>query len=71
MCKGIKSDKVITMNRVVEILVRRDGITEAEAKSILNDVRKMFKECNYDSDECEDIMACELGLELDYLLDVL
>ena len=71
MCKGIKSDKVITMNRVVEILVRRDGITEAEAKSILNDVRQMFKECNYDPDECEDIMACELGLELDYLLDVL
>lgn len=27
-------DKVISMNRVVEILVRRDGITEAEAKSI-------------------------------------
>lgn len=51
--------------------MRRDGITEAEAKSILKDVRQMFKECNYDPDECEDIMACELGLELDYLLDVL
>ena len=71
MYKGIKRDKVITMNRVVEILVRRDGITEAEAKLILKDVRQMFKECNYDPDECEDIMACELGLEPDYIMDIL
>ena len=59
------------MNRVVEILIRRDGITAAEASSILKDVRQMMEDCNYDPDECEDIMSCELGLEPDYIMDVL
>ena len=59
------------MNRIVEILVRRDGITATEAQSILNDVREMFKECGYDPDECENIMQSELGLEPDYIIDVL
>ncbi len=48
------------MNRVVEILTR-----------ILRDVRQMMEDCNYDPNECEDIMSCELGLEPDYIMDVL
>lgn len=59
------------MNRIIEILIRRDGITAAEAQSILNDVREMFKECDYDPDKCENIMQSELGLEPDYIIDVL
>lgn len=59
------------MNRIIEILIRRDGNTAAEAQSILNDVMEMFKECDYDPDECENIMQSELGLESDYIIDVL
>lgn len=59
------------MNRVIEILIQRDGITAAEAQSILDDVSGMFKECDYDPDECENIMQSQLGLEPDYIIDVL
>lgn len=59
------------MNRVVNILMERDGCTKAEAKNIIDDVRGMMEDCEYDPDECEDIFCSELGLELDYLLDIL
>ena len=65
-----KGDEIL-MNRVIEILIQRDGITAAEAQSILDDVRGMFKECDYDPDECENIMHSQLGLEPDYIIDVL
>lgn len=65
-----KGDEIL-MNRVIEILIQRDGITAAEAQSILDDVRVMFKECDYDPDECENIMQSQLGLEPDYIIDVL
>lgn len=59
------------MNRIIEILIQRDGITAAEAQSILDDVMGMFNECDYDPDECENIMQSQLGLEPDYIIDVL
>ena len=59
------------MNRVVEILMRRDKLTKKEADKVLNDVREMMEECNYDPQECEEIMYSQLGLEMDYLYDIL
>ena len=59
------------MNRVVKILMNRDGMTENEATSCLDDVRKMLAECNYDIEEAEDIIYSELGLEPDYIMDIL
>jgi hypothetical protein len=56
---------------IVKILMERDGLTEEEAEERVDEVREMFEDCEYDSTECELIMAEELGLELDYVFDLL
>lgn len=57
------------MNKIIEILMRRDNISYLEAQNILDDVREEIFDVaargNYI--ECEDILASELGLEPDYL----
>lgn len=58
-------------NKVVEILMKRDGLTEREAKQLLNETRKMIYNCNGNYDEMEDIVIDQLGLELDYIFDIL
>ena len=58
------------MNRVVEILINRDGMTEDEANRELDSVRTMIESCNFDPVESENIIREELGLELDYLIDI-
>lgn len=59
------------MNRIIEILMKRDGNTEKEAKARLEEVKDMLVECNYDVDETEKIMMEQLGLEMDYIEDIL
>lgn len=59
------------MNKVVKILMERDGITEQEAQEIVQGTINMMDECDYDPMECEDIMLSDLGLEIDYLFDIL
>ena len=59
------------MNRIIEILKKRDGKTEKEAKARLEEVKDMLVECNYDADETEKIMMEQLGLEMDYIEDIL
>lgn len=59
------------MNRVVEILMRRDDLTQQEAEERVLEVKQMMEDCNYDSEECVDIMGDELGLEMDYIEDIL
>lgn len=59
------------MNRVISILTMRDGNTQAEAVLRVEEVRKMIEDCNYDPDETERILSEQLGLELDYLVDIL
>jgi hypothetical protein len=49
--------------------MERDGMTEAEAREVVEDVREMLSEA--DPWEAEDILADELGLELDYIFDIL
>lgn len=58
-------------NRVVEILCRRDKLTREEAEKKLEEVRQMISEVNYNYDEVEEIMSDELGLEMDYIHDVI
>ena len=58
-----------TDNRVINILMERDGLTTEEAKERLEEVYGMISEA--DPWEAEDILADELGLELDYLFDIL
>lgn len=59
------------MNRVTKILMERDNLTREEAEERIADAREHMCICNYDPTECENILAIELGLELDYLFEVL
>ena len=56
---------------IVRVLMERDGLTEDEAEERVNEVKQMFEESKYDLLECENILADELGLELDYIFDLL
>lgn len=59
------------MNKVVEILIKRDGLSQEEAEDRVREVRDMMEDCSFDPDECEEIVMDELGLEMDYLMDIL
>lgn len=61
------------MNEIVEILMRRDGISRLEAENLVEECKEEVWDAaargNYQ--ECEDIIALYLGLELDYLDEML
>ena len=59
------------MNRVLEVLCRRDGLSVEEAMKRISQVQEQLAQANYDYDEVEDILANELGLEMDYIMDIL
>ena len=61
------------MNRVVNILMKRDGYTKEEAIEAIKDCREEINEAIADGDYdlAEDIIACDLGLEPDYIMDIL
>lgn len=61
------------VNKVVEILMRRDDMTQQEAENLLKQVREEINDVIEDDDPAavEDIMYTELGLEMDYIFDVL
>jgi hypothetical protein len=59
------------MNNVVAILMRRDGMSRAEAIALVTKVRGMIEDADGDYDEAEQIMIDELGLEMDYIMDIL
>ena len=52
-------------NQIVEDLIRRDGLTRSEAEEELRRVRAEF---NPATDDPEEILAYEFGLEPDYFL---
>lgn len=57
------------MNKVVKILMERDGITKQAAEELVKETREAIASC--DPFEAEEIIADYLGLELDYLFDIL
>lgn len=61
------------MDKIVDILIRRDGITKEEAKNTLEETREMINDAiaSGNFDEVEDIMYSELGLEMDYIDEIL
>lgn len=60
------------MNRVVKILMERDLMDRHMAENRVAEVRKMIMETDLQSySEVEDIIADELGLEMDYLMDII
>ena len=60
-------------NKVVQILMNRDGMTEAEAVKLIQDTREDMELCISEGDYegAEDVMYMNLGLEMDYIFDVL
>lgn len=53
------------MNRVIEILMKRDNMTEEDARELVEECREELYEGNEYA--CEEI----LGLEPDYILDII
>lgn len=56
------------MNKVIEILINRDGLTESEAKELIYETKEMIITEPEDADQ---IISEQLGLEPDYLFDIL
>lgn len=54
---------------VIEILMKRDGLSESEAFELVNETREELLSAN--PLEAEEIIACNLGLEPDYLMNIL
>ena len=59
------------MSKVAEILCRRDGVSVEEAERQVAEVREAILNCNGSYNEAEEIMLNELGLEMDYIFDIL
>lgn len=62
------------VKRIVQILMKRDGISRQEAQQMIDECRqRLLSEAvpSGDSDLAEEILAEELGLEPDYLMDLL
>lgn len=59
------------MNRVVQILIERDGNTQEEAEDRLNEVRDMIEDCAYNYEEVAGTVMAFLGLEMDYIEDII
>lgn len=57
------------MNIVTKILMERDGLTRAAAEELINETREEILAS--DPWEIEDILMNNLGLEPDYIFDIL
>lgn len=57
------------MNRVVKILMERDGITRKEAEELIKETREEILEGS--PWEADEVIAANLGLEPDYIMDIL
>ena len=61
------------MKKIIKILMERDGLTEQEAKDMVQDVKQMVEHsiAQGDYEEAEEIFLSELGLEIDYMVNLL
>ena len=63
------------MKDMIEILMERDGLSREEAERQVEDTAsRIWDELNYEDcelEDLEDILYGDIGLEPDYLLDML
>lgn len=61
------------MNAIKETLIERDGYTPEEAVELMNETRSEVYDAIYsgDFDLAEDLFMGDLGLEMDYIFDLL
>lgn len=57
--------------RVIDLVCQRDGCSAKEAERLIAQAISEMEDCGYDPYECEDIMLNVLGLEMDYIFDIL
>lgn len=59
------------MEEIIGILMRRDGLTYEEAKQAYLDCKSEIDDAIAGSNACtiDEILACELGLEPDYIFN--
>ena len=55
-------------NPVIKILMQRDELTRQEAEEAIEEVKELMIE---NPDDAAEILMDELGLEMDYLFDIL
>ena len=63
----------VTMKSIKQILMERDDMTEAEAENLIAEVKEEIQiasSCG-DYELVEDIMYGDLGLEMDYIFELL
>lgn len=58
-------------NKIRDILCRRDGMTPEDAQALIDQTVEEIHATDYDYEEVIDIMMNNLGLEGDYILDLL
>ena len=61
------------MKNIVKVLMRRDGLTESEAVKELSYVKEEIADAMSEGDFnlVEEIMLYDLGLEMDYIFDLI
>ena len=61
------------MDSITEVLMRRDGLSEEDAKREVEDFRADIEDSimSGNLEDIEDTLMNDLGLEPDYLLDLL
>lgn len=61
------------MNKIVSVLMKRDNMTQQEAEHHFNYVKGLIDDAISSGDyiEVDEIMYSELGLELDYIFDII
>lgn len=57
------------MEKIAKILMERDGMTYADAKDLVNETRDLL--LSSDPWDADEIMADMLGLEPDYIMDLI
>lgn len=57
------------MNKIIKILIERDGMTREDAMELIDETREEILAS--DPWEVEDILMDNLGLEPDYIFDIL
>lgn len=61
------------MNRITKILMERDGLTRSEAEQHIAECREEINALVADGfyEDAEWVMEHELGLEMDYIFDLI
>lgn len=61
------------MDSITEVLMRRDGLSEEDAKREVEDFKADIEDSimSGDLEDIEDALMYDLGLEPDYLMDIL